>query len=219
MVTSGTRSAVAARLGRLAEEAIHGLRAAAVLGREFDIAVLALMTQTAELDCVRWLGDAERAGIVERVASDAYQFVHAIFRDAIEEALDGDERVRLHRDAAAAIETYYGARLDVHVFDLARHWTEAAPGVIEPSPRTGWSGPAPGPWISSPMKMRPACTGTRCESVGVISTTSADGDSSSGWRGRPTAPARWESVWMRVWRRPPPLGSRDGSTSWPRRRW
>ncbi|HZC29780.1 MAG TPA: LuxR C-terminal-related transcriptional regulator, partial [Gaiellaceae bacterium] len=128
LVTSGTREAVADRLRRLADEAVCGLRAAAVLGRDFDIAVLALMTESEELECLRWLGDAERAGIVERVAADAYRFVHAIFRDAIEEGLDGAERALLHRQAATAIETHHGARLDVYVFDLARHWTEAAPG-------------------------------------------------------------------------------------------
>ncbi len=128
LVTAGTRNAISARLGKLPEEAVRGLRGAAVLGREFVVSVLALMTGTPELECLRWLGVADRAGIVEPAEPGAYRFVHAIFRDAIEEGLDRDERVRLHRHAAVAIEAHHPTRLDDHLFELARHWMEAAPG-------------------------------------------------------------------------------------------
>ena len=48
-------------------------------------------------------------------------------RDATEESLDPSERVALHRRAAEAIEMQSGGA-GTQVFEIARHWTEAAAG-------------------------------------------------------------------------------------------
>lgn len=126
-VTPGVRGAIAARLDRLSRPCIGVARAAAVVGREFSVPVVARITRRPALRCLALIDVLERAGLIEAGTSpDEYRFVHALVRDAIEAGLDSSERARLHRLAAEAIEERHAGRLGPHVFEMARHWTEAA---------------------------------------------------------------------------------------------
>jgi len=137
-VTPGVLGATAARLERLSLECIRVARAAAVVGREFSVPVVASMVELPALRCLAALDEAERARLIEvGGAPDDYRFTHALGRDAIEAGLGTPERVRLHRLAADAIEQRYASRLGPHLFELARHWAEAA-GQGEGATAAGW---------------------------------------------------------------------------------
>lgn len=126
-VTPSVRSAIAGRLDRLSPQCIGVARAAAVAGREFAVPVVATMVRRPALRCLALLDEAERAGLIEAAsAPDEYRFVHVLVRDAIEAGLDKPERVLLHRRAAEAIEERYAGQPGPQLFELARHWAEAA---------------------------------------------------------------------------------------------
>ena len=141
LVTPGARSAIASRLRRLSPATVERIRAAAVVGQEFDVAVVAAMTGGDDPDSLAWIGDAERAGFIEPAGSPAaYRFIHALVRDATEESLDLSERVALHRRAAEVIEKRSGGT-GTSVFEIARHWSEAAAGA-DSATAAAWIGRA-----------------------------------------------------------------------------
>jgi len=129
-ITPGVRETVRTRFVRLSERCVDALSAAAIAGQEFDGWLVAAMVEGSSTDHLGALAEAGRAGMVEPTgARGKYRFVHALVRDAIEGDLEPGERVRLHGLAAQAIEARHAGRLGAHIFDLARHWAEAAEGT------------------------------------------------------------------------------------------
>ena len=127
LVTQGARNAISARLRRLSAASVENIRAAAILGLEFDLGVVAAMTGMHDSDSLHWVGEAERAGLIEPAASPGlYCFVHALIRDATEEGLEPAERIALHRHAAEALEKQTTGPNAAQLFDIARHWIQAA---------------------------------------------------------------------------------------------
>jgi len=108
------------------------LGAAAVIGREFDAALIARIVdqrdpQTDRLPLVDAFEEATRARIVEsHGASGRYRFTHALQRDALYDDLPGRLRIELHHGAARAIEELYAGDLQARLGDLAHHYFEAA---------------------------------------------------------------------------------------------
>ena len=139
-VTHGARDAVSARLARVSAPCRGLLAAAAILGREFGTGLAAATAGVSAADCPGWLEEAERAGLVEPARRPGdYRFVHALVRDAIEAALNRGERQRLHQRAAQDIEARQAGLPGTWVFDIARHWAEAAPaGPDQASTAARW---------------------------------------------------------------------------------
>jgi predicted ATPase len=138
LTTSSVQDAIATRLRRLSPDCVRLLEAAAVVGRDFSIVVVASMLDQPVVGCLALVDEARAARLVEADGEPGgYRFVHALVRDAIEQALGTADRVRLHRSAADAIEQHYGAPSGPHVFELARHWAVAAV-VGERARAAGW---------------------------------------------------------------------------------
>jgi DNA-binding CsgD family transcriptional regulator len=138
LTTRNVRDAIAARLRRLSPGCVRLLEAAAVVGRDFSIVVVASMLDQPVVGYLTLVDEARAARLVEAdVEPGGYRFVHALVRDAIEHALGTADRVRLHRLAADAIEQHPGASSGPPVFDLARHWAVAAV-VGERARAAGW---------------------------------------------------------------------------------
>jgi serine/threonine protein kinase/tetratricopeptide (TPR) repeat protein len=110
------------RLGALAPAAATLAGAAAVLGREADLGMLARMTGSPEpavFDACRTL---LRRQIVETTSAGAIRFTHDKLREVAYERLSPSDRTRLHRAAAATIEAGgLGDQPDWSVA-LANHW-------------------------------------------------------------------------------------------------
>ncbi len=138
LVTASVRDAIIARLNRLSPECVRLLRAASIVGQEFSLTVVAAMVDLPMLTCLHSLDEAVAAGFIERPSTPAeHRFTHALIRDAIEAGLSTADRVHLHQLAADAVEQVFAGRLEPHVFDLARHWADAA--VVGDSARAaGW---------------------------------------------------------------------------------
>jgi tetratricopeptide (TPR) repeat protein len=116
-----------ARLDRLGP-AKEVIQMGAVIGGEFPYELLRAVHPMAELDlqaALRKLTDAELLYVRGIVPEAAYEFKHALIRDAAYEALLKSRRRELHRQVACTIEERFPALKEAHPELLARHWSEA----------------------------------------------------------------------------------------------
>jgi eukaryotic-like serine/threonine-protein kinase len=127
-IPGSVRALIQQRLAPLSADAVWVLSAAAVVGRDFD---LALVGPACDLPNERVLGavaEAVALGIVveESGALGRYRFSHSLMREVIYEGLPIPARAGLHRAVGEAIERLYGTDSGSHVAELARHFAEAA---------------------------------------------------------------------------------------------
>jgi DNA-binding SARP family transcriptional activator len=118
-VPDSVREVVAARFARLSGPAQQLVRVAAVLGLEFDAAVLEEVAEAGEAELLDGLEEATRARFVVEVAGTPgrHRFPHALLRTTVYEGMGAVRRSRLHRRAAAVLE----ARPGHHAGELAHH--------------------------------------------------------------------------------------------------
>lgn len=109
-----------ARLDQLAQQVKAVVQTASVLGREFEVRVLAQMLGPAA-DTEERVRDAERAVIWLPLREMRYIFYHALLRDAAYSMQMRARRQELHRLALGALEKTYGADPESHYAELAYH--------------------------------------------------------------------------------------------------
>jgi hypothetical protein len=129
----GVRDVVGRRLSALPEGADAVLRAASVMGREFDIRTLIDVCNGDEAAVLDGADAGLRAGLLhDVVGGDRMAFSHAIVRDVLQRELSGTRRRRLHERIALAIERAGDTSYEA-IRALAEHWRDA--GVREPAVR------------------------------------------------------------------------------------
>jgi eukaryotic-like serine/threonine-protein kinase len=97
-----------------------------VLGREFMIRVLTRVTDVPEDDLLDTLDEAVDARVLSGAdAPGRLRFAHVLIRDTLYEGLTTTRRIRLHRQAVAALEEVYGAESGPFLAELAHHAIEA----------------------------------------------------------------------------------------------
>ena len=121
------REVIGARVGRLGPDAERVLSLAAVIGRDFDLDLLARATETSEDDLLDILDAATAAALVRELADTPgrYNFAHALIQHTLYEDLGPTRRARAHRRVAEALEDLCGDRPGARVGELARHWFNA----------------------------------------------------------------------------------------------
>ena len=121
------REVIGARVGRLGQDAGRVLAVASVIGREFDLELLARSTKTSEDDLLDILEAAAAAALVREPAESPgqYNFTHALIQHTISEDMGPNRRARAHRHVAQALEDVCGGRPGARVGELARHWVAA----------------------------------------------------------------------------------------------
>jgi eukaryotic-like serine/threonine-protein kinase len=123
IVAGGVRAVLGRQLGRVPAEARPLLHAAAVHGRELDLAVLrTLQGDPGRVDAD--LAACVSASVVE-VSEDRWRFTHDKLREALLEELAVDERVAWHRRIGDAIERAHPGELDAQAAVLAYHFEQA----------------------------------------------------------------------------------------------
>ncbi|MEE9279176.1 MAG: adenylate/guanylate cyclase domain-containing protein, partial [Myxococcota bacterium] len=129
-IPQGVRQVIGRRLNTLSEECNRVLAIASVIGREFDLALLAQVAELAEDALLDVLEQAEDARIVAEAdaRSEAYRFAHALIRETLYDELRTTRRIRLHRRIAEVIEDRHAERLEPRLAELAYHFGEAASG-------------------------------------------------------------------------------------------
>ncbi|MBE2201270.1 MAG: tetratricopeptide repeat protein [Anaerolinea sp.] len=122
-----------ARLDGLPPEARQLTQTAAVLGQEFDLAVLSQMEPTAA-SATPWLTQLETWAIWTMLPNGRYRFNHVLLREAAYEMQLLARRRRLHLAAATALETVHHAALPDYAADLAYHYEMAG----QPETAVSW---------------------------------------------------------------------------------
>ena len=126
---ASVREVIRERLAPLPPACRDALEVASVLGRDFDYAPLAAALRISPAATVAALDPAVSARLVYPADSRAgtYRFVHALFRDAVEEQLAPSRRAELHARAFAALrDTGWG-----QASDLAHHAVHGRPRVSD----------------------------------------------------------------------------------------
>ena len=132
------REVIGARVGRLGTGAERVLSMAAVIGRDFDLDLLARATKTTEDELLDILEAAAAVALVRELADAPghYNFAHALIQHTLYEDLGPTRRARAHRQVAEALEDLCGDRPGARVGELARHWFSATQPIDWRRPST-----------------------------------------------------------------------------------
>ncbi len=123
------RGAIRKRLGLLSTQAQSVLAIAAVVGQEFDTALLRRISDLTAGASSELMDEAFEVGVVAFASHDSYRFTHPLIRESLYKDSTEAERMRLHRATAEALEQMHAENLTPHVAALAHHYLEA--GVVE----------------------------------------------------------------------------------------
>jgi DNA-binding CsgD family transcriptional regulator/tetratricopeptide (TPR) repeat protein len=123
------REVVTQRVARLGGETTAVLELAAVIGPEFDLAVLVRGTGRDEAALLGSIDLALRSGMVADVPERplVFRFAHELVRRALYDRLPAPRRVELHLCAGEALEAGSPQPSARTLADLAHHFTAAAP--------------------------------------------------------------------------------------------
>src|SRR5215469_4563484 len=132
---------IAQRLSKLTNAAQDLLLAAAVLGEEAEIAIVARCVRREPVECLAEFQESLEAGLIARAGVGRVQFAHGLVRSALLQCLPLQRTITLHERAAAAIEELHAAAILPYAADLARHWAEVAT-VGDWEPAVHWASQA-----------------------------------------------------------------------------
>ena len=120
----GVKQMIARRTGRLDPGTVEWLRVAAVIGRDFDAALVEQLLELDEEEFLRALEEALDAGLLleSGAATSRYSFSHTLIREALYEGMSAPRRARIHRRVGEALE----AAGESGPGALAHHFTRAA---------------------------------------------------------------------------------------------
>lgn len=132
-IPQGVDHVLRLRLDRLSDKTKHLLQLAAVLTGGFDLPLLQALSSLPEATLLDCLDEAIASGLIRTVQAPAanYDFAHAIIRHTLYEQFNPDRRIRLHRQAAEAIESLISDQHKAFIGELATqyHASRALPGA------------------------------------------------------------------------------------------
>ncbi|MGH7290311.1 MAG: ATP-binding protein, partial [Myxococcota bacterium] len=120
------RGAIRRRLGPLSSAARAVLTTAAVIGQESAHELVAQVHGHAVDTLAALMGEAAAMGIVGVAGPSSSRFTHPLLREALYDDLEAGERMRLHRQVAAALESLHGPNPTPRLAELAHHWRAGA---------------------------------------------------------------------------------------------
>ena len=111
------------RLRQLPDKTLAVLTAGAVVGREFDLDLVAATLDLSETEVLDLLEPALDAQLVEDLGGDRFRFAHALVRDTAYAEVAPSRRERMH--AALAVQIAGSATAETRASEVARHWAGA----------------------------------------------------------------------------------------------
>ena len=127
-IPEGVYGVVRRRLDSVDGSTRELLTLAAVLGKDFELDLLAVLSGRSPAEALDVLHQGADLGIVVEGSVGRWRFVHGLLREALYEEIDLHERPVLHGRAAEAIERTLGGDPGDHLAALAHHAYEAARG-------------------------------------------------------------------------------------------
>ena len=130
-VPAGVREVIRRRLDRLPPQTATVLTVAAVIGRRFELAVLAGVAELPEDDLLDQVESAVAVGLVNEDGGPAgtFSFAHDLVRETLREAVSGTRRARLHARVARALVAHRAPGDAARPFEVAHHFVQALPLV------------------------------------------------------------------------------------------
>jgi hypothetical protein len=120
------REVIGRRVARLGPPTQAALSHAAVIGRDFDVDVLAVVTGLDEDHLIGVCDQAVDAAVLTGSAdAGRYTFTHALIEHALYGSLSSGRRGRAHRAVAEALEEMCGDDPGDRIGQLALHWARA----------------------------------------------------------------------------------------------
>jgi hypothetical protein len=125
------REVIGGRVARLGRDAGRVLSVASVIGRDFDLDLLAKVTGATEDQLLDTLDAATSVALIREVAdaSGRYSFAHALIQHTLYADLGRARRAQFHRQVAESLEELLSDQPDARIGELARHWTNATQPV------------------------------------------------------------------------------------------
>ena len=122
---------IGARVVRLGKESERILSLAAVIGRDFDLDLLALAAGVSEDQLLDVLDSATAVALVREQAESPgqYSFAHTLIQRTLYEDLGPTRRTRAHRLVGEALEAMIGDAPGARIGELAHHWFSATQPV------------------------------------------------------------------------------------------
>ena len=125
------REVIERRVEHLDPQAADTLRLASVIGRVFNVDLIAASSEVEESRLLDHLETAVSASLLsestERVGE--FSFVHALINQTLYEGLGTTRRARIHHRIAVALEQLGGGERDERLGELALHWRLATSSV------------------------------------------------------------------------------------------
>ncbi len=129
----GIHNLIAARLRRLSNPARRVLQAAAVMGREFDFALLMRVCGLDEDAVLDALDELRAYALIQPRERGGFAFDHHLTLQVVLEEMGEVRQMALHRHIAEALAEIHREHLDPVAGLIARHWAGAdAPGQVAP---------------------------------------------------------------------------------------
>ena len=124
---NSVREVIMARVARLGEPAGRIFSLACVIGRDFDLDLLGLVSGCGEDELLDLMDAAATGALVREVdgVPGRYSFAHALVQHTLYQRQSAARRGRAHHQVATAIEDMYGAHSRSRVSELAHHWCNA----------------------------------------------------------------------------------------------
>ncbi len=121
------RDVIGGRVVRLGKDAERVLAMAAVIGREFDLELLARAADLPDDEVLDHLDGAIGAALVRDLPDSPgrFQFTHSLVQHTLYQDLRSTRRARAHRQVAQALEDLGSDDSEARVDQLARHWVAA----------------------------------------------------------------------------------------------
>ena len=120
---ASVRDVVTQRVQRLGQEAQQVLVTAAVIGRDFELDVLAELLDEQPADLLAEIEQAMAASLVSETPTrpGTFRFIHALIAQALVDGLSAARRSQLHQRIAMTIEELHGPELGDRVASVAGH--------------------------------------------------------------------------------------------------
>jgi predicted ATPase len=116
-----------------------------VIGREFELRVLAAAAERPEDETAELLEAAEDARVIQAIDDrpGSWRFSHALVRETLYDEVRTTRRLRMHRRIAQVLEERHADQLEPHLAELAYHYCEAASGgdvdkAVDYAQRAAW---------------------------------------------------------------------------------
>lgn len=129
-IPPSVRDVIGRRLAHLSEGCHEDLQMASVIGREFELGLIAQIAGRPEHEVAERLHEASRVRVIGEVpgVEGRFRFAHTLIRDALYEAIPPALRVVLHRRTGEALETLPERERATRLAELAHHFYLSSPG-------------------------------------------------------------------------------------------